>query len=62
MIERKYTEAAETFMREIAPPEEDRRQFTSAPWGGGYRWYRAPNVICIEKFGRPASSPTSKVA
>jgi hypothetical protein len=61
-LERKYTEAAETFMREITPAEEDRHLFTSAPWRGGYRWYRSPNVICLEQFGRPASSPTSKAA
>jgi hypothetical protein len=30
-LERKYTEAAETFMREITPAEEDRHLFTSAP-------------------------------
>jgi hypothetical protein len=62
LVERKYTEADETFMREITPAEEDRHLFTSAPWRGGYRWYRPPNVICIEKYSRPASSLTSKVA
>jgi hypothetical protein len=61
-LERKYTEADEAFMREITPAEEDRHLFTSAPWCGGFRWWRASNVICIEQYGRPASSPTSKAA
>jgi hypothetical protein len=51
---RKYTEAAEEFMREITPAEEDRHLFTSAPWHGGYRWFRSSNVFCLEKYGRPA--------
>jgi hypothetical protein len=61
-LERKYTEADETFMRAITPPEEDRHLFTSAPWDGGYRWFRSGNVICLEQYNRPASSPSTKVA
>jgi hypothetical protein len=30
--------------------EEDRRLFTTAPWKGEYRWFRSPNVICLEKY------------
>jgi hypothetical protein len=33
-------------------PEEDRAQFTTAPWRGEYRWFRSPNVICIEHWRR----------
>jgi hypothetical protein len=40
---------AHTFARTILPPEEDRTKLTTAPWAGGYRWFRAPNVICLEK-------------
>jgi hypothetical protein len=47
MLKRKYDEADETFMREITPAEEDLHLFTSAPWRGGYRWYRSPNVVCL---------------
>jgi hypothetical protein len=43
-------------MREITPAEEDRDLFTSAPWCGGYRWYRSSNVICIEQYERRASA------
>jgi hypothetical protein len=30
-------------------PEEDRPKYTREKWTSqGFRWYRAPNVICIE--------------
>jgi len=31
-------------------PEEDRRLLSPMPWQGGYRWFRSPNVICLEKY------------
>jgi hypothetical protein len=43
--------ADEAFLRQLIRPEEDRRRRTSAPWCGGYRWFRSPNVIPIE-YGR----------
>jgi hypothetical protein len=42
----------EAFLRSIVFPEEDRRQFTTAAWHGGFRWFRSPNVIPIEKWRR----------
>jgi hypothetical protein len=33
----------------ILPADEDRVRLTLARWEGGYRWFRAPNVICLEK-------------
>lgn len=41
-----------TFARTILLPEEDRFQLTGARWEGGYRWFRSPNVICLEKARR----------
>ena len=32
--------------------EEDRRAFTSAPSCGGYRWFRSPNIVCLERYRR----------
>jgi hypothetical protein len=40
------------FLREWTFPEEDRALFTTAPWGGEYRWFRSPNVVCIERWRR----------
>jgi hypothetical protein len=64
-LARKLSEADEMFMREITPAEEHRHLFTSAPWRGGYRWYRSPNVVCLERARprharrrRPASIAT----
>ena len=45
-------DAAHAFARLILPPEEDRARLTTTPWQGGYRWFRAPNVICLEKARR----------
>jgi hypothetical protein len=45
-------EEDETFMRTIVFPEEDRRLFTTARWKGEFRWFRTPNVICLEKYRR----------
>lgn len=40
------------FLRVLTFPEEDRHLFTAAPWGGGFRWFRSPNVIPLERYRR----------
>ena len=40
------------FARQLIIPEEDRAKYTSVKWEGGYRWFRSPNVICLEKYRR----------
>ena len=44
------------FTRQVLLPIEDRERFmpTAPPWpaNGGYRWFKAPNVICLEKVRR----------
>jgi hypothetical protein len=42
----------EAFLHTVQPPEEDRHLLTSMPWKGGYRWFRSPNVIPIERWRR----------
>ena len=44
------------FFRALIFPEEDRALFTTAQWNGGHRWFRSPNVVCIEKYSRPTQS------
>jgi hypothetical protein len=39
----------EAFLRQLIRPEEDRRR-TGMPWAGGYRWFRAPNVVPLEQW------------
>jgi hypothetical protein len=46
-IERLETEQA--WLRQFVIPEEDRARFTTMPWRGEYRWFRAVNVVCLEK-------------
>jgi hypothetical protein len=36
-------------MRDLTFPEEERARWTLAKWEGGFRWFRSPNVICLEK-------------
>jgi hypothetical protein len=42
---------AHEFARRVLPPEEERARL-AVPWGGGYRWFRASNVVCLEKARR----------
>jgi len=50
---RKYSEGDEQFFRVMIFPEEERSHFTTAEWNGSFRWFRAPNVVCFEKYQRP---------
>jgi hypothetical protein len=48
------SEDDDAFLRRFVVPEEDRPFFTSAKWTetGGYRWFRSPNVVCLEHYRR----------
>jgi len=48
----------EDFLRSLTWAEEDRCQYTSAPWSGGYRWFRSPNVVPLEQYRRAKQSQT----
>jgi hypothetical protein len=46
-------EAEHAFARQITMPVEDwARYMPTVKWEGGYRWFRSPNVICLEKYRR----------
>jgi hypothetical protein len=47
-------EEGEEFKRLLVPPEEDRHLLTTVKWAGGYRWFRSPNVVCLEQYRRRA--------
>jgi hypothetical protein len=55
MIKKRYQLKDEEFFRSMMFPEEDRHRYTCKPWDGSFRWFRAPNVSCIEHYRR---SPT----
>ena len=37
------------FAKQLILPEEDRVKYTSAKWAGGFRWFRSPNVVCLDR-------------
>jgi hypothetical protein len=55
---KRYSEDDERTLRILIFPEEDRGFFTRERWTGGFRWYRAPNVVCLEHY-RPAPPITT---
>ena len=52
MIIRRYKLKDEEFLRQVVFAEEDRHLFTTAPWHGGFRWFRSANVVPIEHWRR----------
>jgi hypothetical protein len=40
------------FARQLFLPEEERAKYPAVKWDGGYRWFRSPNVVCLEKYRR----------
>jgi hypothetical protein len=41
----------QSFMRKLTWCEEDRRRLhPGVPWNGGFRWFRSPNVIPLERY------------
>jgi hypothetical protein len=48
-------EAEHEFIRLVTLPVEDRAKYMpTAKWEGGYRWFRAPNVV--------SNNPTKRVS
>jgi hypothetical protein len=52
----RQAEDEDAFWRKLVLPQEERMRL-GIPWHGGYRWFRSPNVICIEQWRRKARSP-----
>ena len=47
----KTAEEDEAFLRQLVLPQEERqRRYPGSVWAGGYRWFRSPNVLCLEKY------------
>ncbi len=44
-------------LQQLTIPEEDRSKYTSAKWAGEYRWFRSPNVVCLEKARQLLRAP-----
>jgi hypothetical protein len=52
VITRRYNLKEVEFFRQVVFAEEDRHLFTTAPWHGGFRWFRSLNVVPIEYWQR----------
>ena len=52
ILKRRYNLKDESFLRSVVFAEEDRHLFTTAPWHGGFRWFRSVNVEPIEYWRR----------
>jgi hypothetical protein len=52
VVEHRYTDEEHAFYRSLIWAEEDRTKFTTAPWGGCHRWYRNPDIHCLEHYRR----------
>jgi hypothetical protein len=48
-----------SFLRQFVIPEEDRFKYTSQPWSGEFRWFRSPNVVCLEHYRRRPATPAT---
>jgi hypothetical protein len=56
---RRYFDDEEKFFRSMMFAEEDRAIYTTAKWDGGVRWFRSPNVVCLEKYRRSPRAQSS---
>ena len=52
----------EAFLRNLVIPEEDRFKYMTKPWSGEYRWFRSPNIVCLEHYRRPPPKPAKDTA
>jgi hypothetical protein len=43
--------------RQFVIPEEDRASYTTMKWNGGFRWFRSPNVVCLEHYRGKRQTP-----
>ena len=55
-MERRYSNDELASLREWVFPEEDRHLYTTAKWGGSFRWFHDPKVVCIEHYRRVAAA------
>jgi hypothetical protein len=57
VINPSYGEDAATFLRSVTFPADELALFTVAPSCGGFRWFRSPNVVPMEKYRRRTPGP-----
>jgi len=60
MIEKRFSEREDAFFRNLCIPEEDRHRYTTSPWDGSFRFFRAESVICLEHYRRSVDQMPQK--
>jgi hypothetical protein len=46
-----------SFLREWTIPEEERAKYTTTQTGDtAYRWFKSPNIVCLEHYRKKAES------
>jgi hypothetical protein len=62
-MDRRFTAEDEAFYRGLMLPQEDISPGTPTQMAGSFRWFRSPNVVCIEHYRRrPTVSIRTKPA
>jgi hypothetical protein len=49
------------FLRRVTFPAEDRLLLTSAPYRGGYRWFRSDKIVDLEQRRAAKATPIHKL-
>jgi hypothetical protein len=59
---RLHSAEVEAFWRKLTLPQEEKDDGYPGWQGIGYRWFRSPNVHCLEHYKRATSSGDVKAA
>jgi hypothetical protein len=58
LLVRRYIKSTEDFHRKLTLPVEDKRPGAGATWyGGGFRYFRTPNIVPIEHYRLSGRAP-----
>jgi hypothetical protein len=60
MIVKKYSAEDEAFYRGLKLPVEDVPPGTPAGVEGAFRWFRSPNIVCLEQYQRSRAAPIQR--
>ena len=55
-MEKRYSAEDAELLRTMVIPQEDLPPSARTKYGGGLRWFRSKNVLCIEHYRRPITT------
>jgi len=56
----KPKDPGEEFLQKLTWPEEERYLYTTAPWDGGYRWFRSQTCCASKDIARISKLPVAR--